>query len=408
MMSDSKPPLLNTAMRWFLLTMIFANIAGTMYYTLLPVFLDELGADVKQIGLFFSIAAVVMLILQLVGGWLSDVLGRLRAIALGSIIATAGYIGMVFVPNWGWALVAVCLEYVSGALVAPSFGAFVAEQSSEENRGKVFGVSEGLFMVVGVVGPPIAGLLTRQYGFRVMLTVAAVMYTFTAIMRLWMSKRFTDERTVHPERLNFGAFKTDMRGIIALILGGGLITWILVTDGISDIAFLLSGNLQPLYLEQIGGLDVAQIGWISSLNGLAFMLISFPSGWLVDRFSERVAIAAGFIVVSLGLTLFIVSTNLWMFAAAYVIIGIGFGMLSPAYSSLVSKAVPEHMRGRAYGFFRSSVGLVSLPSPWIGGQLWARFTPQTPFALSAGLAMLAVIPVWLKFKRRFLPQPTLE
>jgi hypothetical protein len=50
------------------------------------------------------------------------------------------------------------------------------------------------------------------------------------------------------------------------------------------------------------------------------------------------------------------------------------------------------------GLLQTSVGLFSLPAPYIGGQLWERLTPQTPFALT-GLGLLAAaVPAWLKFK----------
>ena len=85
-----KFPPIPVALRWFLLAMILANIAGEMYYSLMPIYLRELGATIRQIGTLFSLASIVMLVLQLVGGWLSDTLGRLRAVAIGSVVATLG------------------------------------------------------------------------------------------------------------------------------------------------------------------------------------------------------------------------------------------------------------------------------------------------------------------------------
>jgi hypothetical protein len=34
----------------------------------------------------------------------------------------------------------------------------------------------------------------------------------------------------------------------------------------------------------------------------------------------------------------------------------------------------------------------------VGAQLWERVSPRTPFTLTAWLGLLAIIPVWLKFK----------
>ncbi len=73
-------------------------------------------------------------------------------------------------------------------------------------------------------------------------------------------------------------------------------------------------------------------------------------------------------------------------------------MMSPAYQSLISKAVPEKVRGTAFGLFSTSLGVVSLPAPAIGAQLWQRVGPRVPFMITAYAALLAIFPVWAKFK----------
>ena len=89
-MPTTKTSLLNATLRWFLVAMILANIGGEMVYALLPLYLAELGASVGQIGLTFTLAALVPLALQIFGGWLSDSIGRLRTIAIGSVAASFG------------------------------------------------------------------------------------------------------------------------------------------------------------------------------------------------------------------------------------------------------------------------------------------------------------------------------
>jgi hypothetical protein len=48
--------------------------------------------------------------------------------------------------------------------------------------------------------------------------------------------------------------------------------------------------------------------------------------------------------------------------------------------------------------FSTSLGLVSLPAPVIGGYLWENVSPQFPFMLTAFASLLSIIPVWFKFK----------
>jgi MFS family permease len=82
-----------------LLAMILANISSEMAYFLLPVYLRELGATVAQVGLAFSVMSLAGLVLQLFGGLLSDALGRLHTIALGSVCALAGYLLLPLSPS---------------------------------------------------------------------------------------------------------------------------------------------------------------------------------------------------------------------------------------------------------------------------------------------------------------------
>jgi MFS family permease len=72
--------------------------------------------------------------------------------------------------------------------------------------------------------------------------------------------------------------------------------------------------------------------------------------------------------------------------------------MTPAYQSLISKAVPKKVRGTAFGLFSSSLGLVSLPAPWIGGELWEKVSPRFPFMITVVVSFLSVIPAWLKFR----------
>lgn len=90
-----KRPLLSGLLILFLAAMMFANIGGNMFGPLMPLYLKDLDADIKQIGLFFTLAQIVPLFLQILGGWISDSLGRLRAIAIGSVFGLLGFIPLV-------------------------------------------------------------------------------------------------------------------------------------------------------------------------------------------------------------------------------------------------------------------------------------------------------------------------
>ena len=405
MQSDTKAeavprraPLLNQTLVVFLLAMVLANISSHMYEPLLPLYLKSLNANVVQVGLFFTLSRIIPLLLQILGGWISDTLGRLRSIAFGSIAGVLSYVAMILSPTWQWVLLGEGLAATTRSLVGPSFGAFIAEQSSEENRARVFGISEMIFMVVAVIGPPLGGWLADTYGFQVLLICAAGLYTLATIIRVLMARLAARKQEANPEKLSLDGLKNKLGTMVGLVLAGGLVTWILVTDGVQDIAYSLSFNLMPVYLNDFGGLSVQQIGWLESIFGVFMMLITVPAGMLADRKGERLGIILGFFLQFLALMVFIRVSTFWGFAGAWGLLGLGIGLMSPAYQSLISKAVPQNMRGTAFGLFSTSLGVVSLPAPLIGAQLWQQVGPKFPFMLTGWAALLAIIPVWFKFK----------
>lgn len=395
-----KEPLLSRTLLLFLFAMILANIGGNMYGSLLPLYLKDLGADVGQIGLFFTLSQVIPLSLQILGGWISDSIGRLRAVALGSIGGVLSYIAMILAPSWEWLLLATAFGAVSGALVAPSFDAFIAESSTPANRARVFGISQTLFLIVTVIGPFLGGYLAEERGYKFMLMTAGAMYLIATIIRISMARKVGKTEKIKAEALSFRSLKTNLGTMLALLLAGGVVTWILITDGVLDTSFAMCMNLLPVYLQEIGGLSLKQIGLLNSLFGLAMMVTTLPGGWLADRLGERVGIVISFMMVGtgLGLMIFMPEQSIWLYGASFALAGMGLGLSNPAYKSLISKAVPEKVRGTAFGLFGTSLGLVSLPAPWIGGQLWQHVGPRIPFLIAVIVSFLCTIPAWFKFR----------
>lgn len=395
-----KTPLLNRNLRWFLAGMIFANIAGQMAYSMLSLYMLDLGASVAQVGMAFTLASLVPMVLQIFGGWLSDTIGRLRVIALGSSIAVFGYLLFAFAPNWKWVLIGLSVEYVSNSVVGPSFGAYISEQSAEQTRGRVFGLTSGIYQSVTVIGPALAGLLTYQYGFPLMMRVAFSFYFSATLLRVWMALNEHFSPAQQPIRPTLSGFRVQLAAIFALLLSGGILSWIWITDAVGDTAYNLIGQLFPIYLSDIGGLNVRQIGAVNSAVGVAAILSAPLAGMLVDKFGERLTIVCGFAMNSLGLLTLLNSTTLIGFTVSMCFFGLGTGSLMPAYESLISKVVPESKRGLAFGFFGTTLGILSLPMPWIGAQLWEKVSSRSPFWLTFIATLISIFIAWLKFGGR--------
>jgi MFS family permease len=401
-MERKKQPLLSPLLKLFMFTMILANISSTMSFGFLSLYLTDLGASVANVGLVFTVTSLVPLALQIIGGWMSDTIGRLKTIALGSVAGVIGSIGFVLAPSWEWIILSLGITFIAVSMVSPSFNSFIADQTPEENRGKVFGITTSLYQVIGIIGPLLGGYLAQNYSYKRMYLVALILYFTAAIIRFWMATSVTINPEKQSQELSLQSLKKNMKTMFGLLIGGSIITWIFISDGVSDIAFRLTGSLSPIYTQEIGGITIQQIGFLDAINATVLVLLNIPGGWLADKFGERVGITLGFMVFPIAFLTYLPATTFSRYALAWVIFAIGGSLLGPAYNSLISKAVPEKMRGTAFGFFQSTLGIFSLPVPWIGAQLWERFSPQTPFLITAGLSFLIGVFCWFKLR---LPAP---
>lgn len=378
--------------------MILANIAGQMLYSMLSLYMLDLGAQVAEVGLVFTLASLVPMILQIFGGWLSDTIGRLRVIALGSSIAVFGYLIIALAPSWEWVLLGLSVEYVSNSVVGPSFGAYISEQSDENQRGRVFGLTSSIYMTVTVIGPALGGILANRFSFKLMVAVAFVVYLSATILRVWMatSEHFAAKKDAQKPTLE--GFKTQISAVFTLLFAGGIITWIWLTDATIDTASNMINQLTPIYISDIGKINLEQIGYLNAILGLVIIITSPLAGRLIDKLSERASILIGFVSEAIGLSLFINAQNFFSFALGMAFLGAATGFVSPGYSSLISKVVPDEKRGLAFGLFGTTLGILSLPMPWIGALLWERFTPQTPYLFVIAACLISVSIVWAKFK----------
>lgn len=405
MTTHPRKPMLTGRLVVFLAATAIAEAAYTMTLVQVPVYLRELGAGIPQVGLFFTLAMIFPLFLRIPGGWLSDSIGRLRSLFIACLAGVLGYLPYVFAPTWEFALLGPAVHAVTAALRYPSYKAYIAEHTDDDTRGRVFGLSQGIIMLAWIVGPPVGGYLAQNLGFRTMFAAAAVTYALAGVIfaGLGSVRAAPDRPSEH--RPSWSSWRASVANMVVLIGAGGIITWLLVSDGSREIATRLSFDLMPVYLREVAGISVQSIGLLDGIFGIAATLAAYPAGWLVDRTGERVVILLGLFTLANSFLAFGVVVGFWGFAFAWVLLGVGNALLDPAYSSIIARAVPRRLQGITYGVWITMLGLVALPFPWLGSQLWVGLGPRAPFLITGAAGMLALIPA-LKLTFRAVDERT--
>ncbi len=211
--------------------------------------------------------------------------------------------------------------------------------------------------------------------------------------------KFRERQSNEPQhKLNMATFKLNIKSMWALVIGGGVVTWILLTDGIRDIAFSLTDSLEPIFQVKIGGLSEQMIGNLRAVSSITWIGASLISGWITDKYESRLSIAIGFFMQFASALVFINAESLAGFVVSRAFFGAAFGFMFPAYDALIGKVIPDHMRGIAYGLFWTSISVFALPAPYLGSYMWDSIGPRSPFIVVVAISFLVGIVAWFKLK----------
>lgn len=384
------------ALKAMLVSMMFGNLASYLFFPMMPLYLREMNVDISKLGLFFSIAMIVPLVMQIYGGWIGDRVNKLFSIIIGTGFGIVGWALMLLAGNWIVLLLGFSIGSISSAFVAPSFDAMIATNSTEESRGRVYGLIQTMIGIVIFIGPLLSGFLVKNLGWRILLNIAGCVFLLAAIIRLVLftvsRKGSLTEAEMSPDA-DQGFIKSGA-SLVKMILAGGIVFWIFLSDGIRDIGVGMTDSLLPVYLEEVLSFDILSIGILTSVLGLTGVFASIPGGALSDRLGEGVTIALGYILVAASYFALMIGKTFVFSILAFILIGLANGLLGPAIQSLISKNVPEERMGITFGLLSTSNGLVALPFPLIGGLLWKLVFPEMPFILAIML-FLSMVPLVL-------------
>lgn len=245
-----------------------------------------------------------------------------------------------------------------------------------------------------------------QFGFKAMLLIAAIFRIIGSIVFVLIDRKNRIKNDWEEKSRNETTFRRSLGIISGLIIAVGLFTWIFIIDHLTDIFLYLSQTLQVLFYEEVVGVSVTQIGNLSAIAQLIALLVTIPLGYWVDKRGEHIGLGLAYLLFAFQIGFVLIATDLMGLIPAAIINPFSMGLAIPAYQSLISKAVPEDQRGIAFGLVVTSRGLIALPAPYIGGLLWDKISPKTPFLVTIfgflGLSILALIK--LKNPNKLLPK----
>ena len=321
------------------LASLFADISTEMLYPVLPVFLTQtLHATGSIVGLVEGVAQATQNIVQGFSGTLSDKLQRRKPIAVAGYFLSAiskPLIGLATV--WQAVFGARLLDRLgSGARSAPR-DALIATSVSEQNRGRAFGL-EGLGDNAGAfLGPLLAVLLLSwvHLDIRSIFYLAVIPGLLAFLLVLLVAEHHAPVAAKAKIDVGLARFPTEYWRYLVVIALFGL--------GNSSNAFLI------LRTQDIGASLQTTILIYAGFN-LVAALVSYPSGWLFDKWGGKSVLLAAFTVFLVAYLGFALTQSIAVIAGLFVFYGLYQGIFRTAGKALASSLVTDRLRASGIGW----------------------------------------------------------
>jgi EmrB/QacA subfamily drug resistance transporter len=386
--------------KWVLFSMSLAftmtMIDATIVTVALPTIQRDLGLSNTDRVWIVNAYLLAYTVFVAAAGKFADRLGQRRVFMLGLFTFTASSIAAGLAPNGSVLIIARAIEGIGGAMMTPTSQAIVTSAYPINERGRALGIYAGVSALGVAIGPLLGGVLTTfagwQWIFFVNVPVGVGAFFLTRYANP-AQDRAPDSEPVDwigmatlilglscftiaiMEGANWGFASPAFLGTI--ILGAFLLVgfvWIeldrkhpllqlrifenrdFMVDNIVNffVRFALFGLsvYGPIFVQDVLGFSAFEAGAATLPATIMLFLVAPRGGKAYDRIGARPLLSSGSLIVAVGFVwlsaVLHLQSYLWL-VPAYVIAGIGVGLISsPALTDAMNTA-PADQRGEAAG-----------------------------------------------------------
>ena len=374
----------NRAYPWLLALSFLYYFINALWQTLLPLYIDSKGFEAWEVG--FSVVLVMNLpwIVAIVAGLIAEKLEWRISVTLSALVLSAVLFSLIYMSTFFDLIVFLTVASFSIALFAQASMEIIAESKIEEKLGLAFASYYTTSGIAKTLGSLAAGIIVSYWNYSVLYFTAS---TCALGLALLSYRKFPETHRVE-RPLSFMKFAKTLLSSKSFML-------LAATVVVHDFSVFISASYTALFAKKVVGLNELEYSVLVSARNLVYILSQPLSGLLVDKVGGIPVLVTHFVFVTISYVSYGLTTGFWDLLAVHIFMGISLTLDLPARRKLISKLAPEHKIAASSGFIDTLVGLSTLPSPLIGGEIWTKISPRLTL-ITGGLAnTTALIPLLL-------------
>jgi MFS family permease len=394
---------------------LLTDVSSEMLYPVMPVYLRSIGFSILLIGILEGVAEATAGLSKGYFGNLSDVKGR-RApfVRIGYSLSAISKPMMALFAYPLWIFFARTLDRLGKGVRTGARDAILSDETTPENKGKVFGFHRAMDTFGAAIGPALAlvylWLFPGQYRWLFFIAffpgLIAILFTFF----LHDSKKSQHEKQQNilpntplndnilqrtnaspPNKTGFFSFLSYWNRSSPAFrkLVGGLLVFTLLNSSDVFLLLIVRNRLAHVFLEDQHMADLWMIG-IYIFYNLVYALFSYPVGILADKVGLKAILILGLLIFSVVYTGMGFASTIAVFAILFFLYGIYAAATEGISKALISNIANRSDTATAIGFYTGFASIFSLLASSLAGLLWVIFGAQVLF-LTSGIGVFCVV-----------------
>jgi EmrB/QacA subfamily drug resistance transporter len=383
------------------MSLLIVGLDNTIVNVALPSIRHDLNASVSGLQWTVDAYTLVLAALLMLSGSTGDRVGRRRTFQTGLLTFSAGSLLCSLAPSLGWLIAFRALQAIGGSMLNPVAMSIITNTFTDRTeRARAIGIWGAVIGISLALGPVVGGALVSSVGWRsifwvnVPVGVAAMVLAglFVPESRAPRARRLDpvgqtlivvllgaltyaiiegpDAGWSSPEIIGFFALAAaalagflwyeprrdqplvDLRFFRSVPFSGATLTAISAFAALSGFLFL-----NTLYLQDVRGYSPLHAGLCTLPMAVMTVIFAPLSGRIVGSRGARIPLLTAGLAITLacgaltGLTN--TTTLAWLFLA-YVIFGLGFGVVNAPITNAAVSGMPVTQAGVAAGIASAS------------------------------------------------------
>lgn len=371
---------------WILsLVSLFTDTASEMLYPIMPIYLKTIGFSIVLIGILEGLAEATAGLSKGYFGKLSDNTGkRVPFVQFGYMLSAISKPMMAILIYPLWIFTARTIDRLGKGIRTGARDAILSDETTPENKGKVFGFHRSMDTLGAVLGPSLALVYLYFYpkDYKTLFYIAFIPGLFAVITSFFLKEKNKGiikdyKQTTFLSFLNY--WKDSPSEYRKLLIG--LLIFTLFNS--SDVFLLLKA-------KQAGLSDTMVIGTYIFYN-LVYALSSFPLGSLADKIGLKKMYLIGisvFSVVYFGMGL---TNNIYVIIGMFFLYGFYAAATEGISKAWISNISDKKDTATAIGTYSAFQSIFTMIASSLAGLIWFWFGASTTFLITGSITLLVIL-----------------